>query len=456
MPKELRREIRDRLIQFAAHTARTEATLTDEKRLAEIEREIDLMLESAHVSAPFSLGDSDSDKGILRKIFPAGLPGLEDYRDLPESPHVLLEHAAQQAGVVGQSPELRSVLNNALLLAETHARVLVTGETGTGKDLIARLIHHNSPRKHKPFVVVNCGALTPQLVMSELFGHEPHSFTGADPRGRQGKVEAADGGTLFLDEIADLPSVGQAALLRLLDRGEIQKVGRSTPRQVNVRVLSATHRDLEQMVEEGTFRSDLYFRLFVAELRMPALRERNGDVVHLANHILNVLRIEYGRSTPYALTDDAVALFKSYSWPGNVRQLRHVLEHAFIRTSSDALNASHFPTLRSKHAVEQIEHKRANPKLFEDLSRVLAGRDRKFESFLTAKSQEWFATPELASHLGVSDSSARTRLRRLAVAGVLESEGDRKGRRYRIAACYALDFPSKNSDINSLGELGDS
>lgn len=171
------------------------------------------MLALTGKNGKLKLSDSGSERNLLGKVFPAGLPGLEDYRDLPDSPNVLVEHAAQRVGLIGRSRALHEVIRNALLIAETNARVLITGETGTGKDLIAQLIFQNSHRSRKPFVACNCGALSPQLAQSELFGHEQHSFTGADPRGRQGKVQAADGGTLFLDEVADLPMVAQVALL---------------------------------------------------------------------------------------------------------------------------------------------------------------------------------------------------------------------------------------------------
>lgn len=330
MQTDLLKEIERRTVDLAKFMVKSVEPLSTESDMEEVEIDIRELLHQTRHNANVVLNDSSGEKQVLRKILPAVLPGLSDYKDLPESPRILIDDAAKQAGIVGQSRLLMLSVQRALLLAETRARVLISGETGTGKELIAKLIHEHSDRRDKPFVVVNCGALVPNLAISELFGHEAYSFTGADPRGRAGKVVAADGGTLFLDEVADLPDVAQAALLRLLDQGEVQSVGKAKPRHVDVRVISATHKDLCAKVAAGEFREDLYYRLFVAEVHLPPLRERGKDVLQLASHILNVLRIEYGRAAPRGLAEDAKKLFASHAWPGNIRQLSQALEHAFI------------------------------------------------------------------------------------------------------------------------------
>jgi len=314
----IRAEIASRLTRLAVTLDEPEY---GESNGREVSYSLSEMLTHWQAKGALPLADSSGEHRLLRKLFPAGLSALDAYRELPDSPAVLLEQAMRKSSIVGNSSALRDVMAKALLLAATPARVLVSGETGTGKDVVARFIHEHSPRAKKPFIVVNCGALTPQLTLAELFGHEPHSFTGAAPRGRKGKVEAAHGGTLFLDEVADLSDVGQSALLRLLDQGEIQKVGAAHTQEVDVRVISASHRNLSDLVEQGKFREDLFYRLVVIELTMPPLRERGEDVLLLAAHYLNELRLQYGRSTPRGLAESAQELFVQSGWKGNVRQL---------------------------------------------------------------------------------------------------------------------------------------
>jgi two-component system response regulator AtoC len=206
--------------------------------------------------------------------------------------------------------------------------VLVRGESGTGKELVARAIHAQSAREAAPLVVVNCAAIPETLIESELFGHEKGAFTGATAA-HVGMFEAADGGTLFLDEVGELPPSVQARLLRVLQESEIRRVGAARARRVNVRVIAATHRDLTQMVRDGTFRSDLYFRLRVFEIVLPPLRERGEDLDDLARHLLSRTAARSGKAG-VSFTDDAWAAIRAHHWPGNVRELGNAIERAVI------------------------------------------------------------------------------------------------------------------------------
>ncbi|MBI5509741.1 MAG: sigma 54-interacting transcriptional regulator [Deltaproteobacteria bacterium] len=230
--------------------------------------------------------------------------------------------------IIGQSQSLRAALVELERVRHTDAAVTVLGDTGTGKELVARALHFGGPRAKGPFVAQNCGGMTETLLQSTLFGHRKGAFTGAD-RDRLGLFAQAHGGTLFLDEVAELPAAVQAGLLRVLQNGEITPVGASLPRQVDVRIISATHKDLANEVQAGRFREDLYFRLNVIEVRLPPLREREGDVALLARHFLDLLCERYGKSIPgFAVA--TMAALEQYAWPGNVRELEHTVERMVI------------------------------------------------------------------------------------------------------------------------------
>ena len=213
-------------------------------------------------------------------------------------------------------------------VAPTQSTVLILGETGTGKELVARAVHAQSLRADKPFVAVNCGALPESLIESELFGHRKGAFTGADDN-RIGLFEVAHGGTLFLDEIGELPKSMQAKLLRVLESGEIRRVGDNDSFQVDVRIVCATHRNFADMVADGDFREDLMYRINTFEIHLPALRERTNDIAELANHLCRRFLTNSSNSQQF-FTDDAIAVLQSHSWPGNVRELANVIEHATI------------------------------------------------------------------------------------------------------------------------------
>ena len=244
-------------------------------------------------------------------------------------------------GIVGSSKGFLRVLDQAARVSQRDATVLIQGETGTGKELVARAIHHNSRRSNRPFVPINCGAIPRDLVESELFGYMRGAFTGALAN-KAGRIESADGGTLFLDEIGELPLEAQVKLLRVLQEGELAKLGASVPTKVDVRVIAATHRDLQAMVEDGTFREDLYYRLAVVPLKVPPLRERREDIPGLIDSLFHRIRERHGLSE-VRLSPAVYRRLISYSWPGNVRQLENVLERLLVLSSADVIMEEDLP-----------------------------------------------------------------------------------------------------------------
>jgi len=240
--------------------------------------------------------------------------------------------------ILGQSAAVREMLASIDRVAPTLARVLITGENGTGKELVARRLHDLSPRAQGPFVDVNCAAIPKELLESELFGHEKGSFTGAHAQ-KKGKFELASGGTLFLDEVGDMDLAAQAKVLRVLEQSRVERVGGSKPIDVDVRVLAATNKNLPDAVRAGDFREDLYYRLNVVELRCPALRERRDDVALLAAAFLTEA-IRRNGTPPHTLGADALDALRREDWPGNVRQLKNVVEHLAILAPSETITAA--------------------------------------------------------------------------------------------------------------------
>jgi two-component system response regulator HydG len=238
-------------------------------------------------------------------------------------------------GVVGNSPKMHEVLVKLKAVAPTSATVLIQGETGTGKELAAKAIHTNSPRKAKAFVAMNCTALNENLLEDELFGHEPGSFTGAE-RLRKGRFEHANGGTLFLDEVGDMPLSLQAKLLRVLENQEVLRIGSNEPIKVNVRLLSATNRDLEAAVASGAFRKDLYYRLRVVTVKLPPLRERREDLPLLTAHFIKEFSQRHGKHVT-SVAEPVRKAMAVYDWPGNVRELRNLVESAVVQDTDDVL-----------------------------------------------------------------------------------------------------------------------
>lgn len=243
--------------------------------------------------------------------------------------------------LVGKSAAMNHVFDLIRQVAPTRATILIEGESGTGKEVVANTLHHLSGRPAAKLVTVNCAALSPQLLESELFGHEKGAFTGASQR-RIGRFEQADGGTLFLDEIGEIDSPTQVKLLRMLSERTIERVGSNTPIKVDVRVITATNKNLRELVDKGSFREDLFFRLNVVKIEMPPLRTRREDIVLLAGNFLQEFAKENDRPKK-PLTDEAMRLLLSYSWPGNVRELRTAIEHGVVMSNDSVIDVRHLP-----------------------------------------------------------------------------------------------------------------
>lgn len=255
--------------------------------------------------------------------------------------------------IIGKSPALLQILTQIEHVAPTNASVLIQGESGTGKELIARAIHDASPRRDSPLVKLNCGAITPSLVESELFGHEKGAFTGA-LQTRQGRFELAHGGTLFLDEVGELPADIQVKLLRVLQEGEFERVGSSKTLSVDVRIIAATNRDIQGMVDQGDFRGDLFYRLSVFPLQLPNLRQRNEDIPLLAEYILGRLNQTLGKKFTH-ICPESLQRLSQYHWPGNIRELQNILERAAIVATPPVLEVTSLPQQISTQPVEAHE-----------------------------------------------------------------------------------------------------
>jgi PAS domain S-box-containing protein len=277
---------------------------------------------------PVTDEDSRTPLGYVQVLLDISI--LNEARD--EIRHLRRQIAAgsEERTIIGDSEPMRRLWETILTVAPTDASVVIEGETGTGKEMVARAIHAHSPRSDGPFLAVNCGAMPDALLEAELFGHAAGAFTGAATE-RAGRFEAADGGTLLLDEIGEMSAASQVKLLRVLQEQEITRLGESTPRPTDVRILAATNRELAEEVRQGRFREDLYYRLRVIALRTPALRERREDIPDLVAHFVTTLNHEYNRSIR-GVDRDAMRLLETHPWSGNVRQLRHAIEHAFVVT----------------------------------------------------------------------------------------------------------------------------
>ena len=314
------------------------------------------------------------------------------------------------ANIIGTSPAMQAVFDTIRHVAPTKATVLIQGESGTGKELVARALHQASPRREGPFVPVHCAALAPTLLESELFGHEKGAFTGAVER-RRGRFEMADGGTLFLDEIGEIEPSLQVKILRVLEERAFERVGGSETVTVNVRLVAATNKDLRQLVADGKFREDLLYRLFVVNLTLPPLRERDGDIVLLTQHYLKTLAAENGKSVP-TLTAEAMDALTAYSWPGNVRELRNVIERMVVLNSTGKLTLDDVPaTVRQGAHDSGRDATRAG--------RVL--RDAERQLIEDALRQHRGNRTKAAQHLGIS---RRTLHRKLNEFGLRSRSND--------------------------------
>ena len=243
--------------------------------------------------------------------------------------------------IIGQSPSMRRVFDIIKKVSTSEGTVLITGKSGTGKELVAKAIHYNSPRQQKRFVAINCGAIVDTLFESELFGHKKGSFTGATVD-KEGLLKVGDGGTVFLDEVSEIPIHLQVKLLRAIEQKEITIVGTTDPIKIDVRILAATNRNLRQEVEKGNFREDLFYRLNVIEIALPSLSERREDIPILANHFLEVYRMQMGRNVK-GFTNEVMNAFMRYQWKGEIRELENVIERAVIFCDGDFITLEHLP-----------------------------------------------------------------------------------------------------------------
>jgi two-component system nitrogen regulation response regulator NtrX len=308
--------------------------------------------------------------------------------------------------IVGESPAIRTLLHDIKLAAASHARVLIQGENGTGKELVARALHAAGPRRDKPFVAVNCAAIPEELIESELFGHERGAFTGAT-QSRRGRFEEAHGGTLFLDEVGDLSQRAQTKLLRVLQEGEFFRVGGNRAIKVDVRVIAATNRDLAELTRAESFREDLYFRLAVVPLTVPPLRERLGDIPVLVAHLAaDVQRETGGRGRTFS--PSAIEHLARYHYPGNVRELRNVVERLIIMTPGTRIGAD---------AVDRVLGTAAEPRGADNDDSRLAEQMRRFEKdrIEEALRVEGGNVTKAAARLGLERSHLYKKMRKLGI-----------------------------------------
>jgi two-component system response regulator PilR (NtrC family) len=308
-------------------------------------------------------------------------------------------------GLIGSSPAIERVRSMVAKVARSQAPVHISGESGTGKELVARMIHEAGPRSDGPFVPINCGAIPTELMESEFFGHRKGAFTGA-VGDKIGLVQTAEGGTLFLDEVADLPLHMQVKLLRVIQEKAIRPVGQTAELPVDVRILSATHQDLAELVEQGEFREDLFYRINVIELRVPPLRERGDDVLMLAHHILSRLADGQGMPAP-RLTKAAQAALLSYRFPGNVRELENILERALTLCSEDAIDVDDIQLRpQSEREAPNIDQSTSLGSQLEDIER---------DAIVKALEQTRYNKTAAAKLLGISFRALRYRIKKLEI-----------------------------------------
>ena len=314
--------------------------------------------------------------------------------------------------LVGSGAAMKKLLAQIDRVAGSETRVCILGETGTGKELVARAIHDRSPRRELPFITLNCAAVPAELIESELFGHEKGAFTGAAGR-HIGKFEQAEGGTLFLDEIGDMPVAMQAKLLRVLEEGEVERVGGDKPIKVNVRVLVATHRNLEELVAQNTFRRDLFHRVYVFPLSLPALRARPEDFVELAGHFARQVAAQNNwREKEFSA--EAIAVLQKYSWPGNVRELRNVVERLILLAEGEKVTAE--DVQRALPATQLSRHDNSNSPLGADTG-TLAARTESFEKevLLAEIRRHNFHMTNVARALGLERSHLYKKCQQLGI-----------------------------------------
>ncbi len=326
-------------------------------------------------------------------------------RDLEATNAQLQEELAEEYVMVGESVAMRALRKQISIVAPTDGRVLISGESGTGKELVARAIHLKSKRKNDPFIEINSAAIPEELVESELFGHAKGSFSGA-MRAKKGKFEIADGGTLFLDEIGDMSPRVQAKMLRVLEEQRFEPVGSNTPVSVDVRVISATNQPLDGLIDNGHFRSDLFYRLNVIPFQVPPLRERSEDIPLLVDHFNQRFSREYGKK-PKTFSEDAIAAMQGYDWFGNIRELKNMIERIVIMNAGSDISASDLPKLEPTNETMSVNFRFPT---FKDAT------DAYQREFIQHKLAEFDGNvAKAAEHMGVDRSHLYRRMRNLGI-----------------------------------------
>jgi formate hydrogenlyase transcriptional activator len=370
-------------------------------------------MEETMIFKTFNPSDSDGFSSAIistTRRRPVEEPSFNKKRGLEEDPH----------GIIGHSGALRSVLQQVDLVAPTASTVLIQGETGTGKELIARAIHRRSPRRNAPFITLNCAAIPATLLESELFGHERGAFTGAAMQ-RIGRFEMADGGTLFLDEIGEMALDLQVKLLRVLQEQEFERLGGSRTTRVNVRVVAATNRDLFQMVEEKGFRADLFYRLSIFPITLPPLRDRREDIPELVRHFVTTYA-ERMNKVVEVIPEDAMEAMLAYDWPGNVRQLQNFIEHGVIVSEGSVFHPP-LNQLRTQKNRLPRDNKTLEAATRDHIVQVL-------------KETRWVVGGRhgAAARLGVARTTLLSKMRRLGVESPADEVRVASARRYEAFA----------------------
>jgi len=367
-----------------------------------IEGAVDAMREGAYdyLNKPIDLDELDL---LIQRI--------QERTQLLSENRLLKEQLAERytfEGIVSQSPEMEAVLNTAVRVAESRASILIRGESGTGKELIAHAIHFRSLRKEEPFIIVNCAALNENLLESELFGHEKGAFTGAEKQHR-GRFELAHGGTIFLDEIGDIPLATQVKLLRALQEQKFERVGGSQTLEVDVRIIAATSKNLEESIMNGGFREDLFYRLNVITIEIPPLRNRRQDIQSLLEHFLNVYAKE-NKKKKFSFSKEAWELLTRYDYPGNVRELQNIIQRAVILSRHEIITTNELPLILKKPPDENtLSSKNIIRTLPEQVDQL--EKDQIFEALRTNNNNQ----SKAAKQLGISERNLRYRLKKWGV-----------------------------------------
>ncbi|MBF8295553.1 MAG: Response regulator [Bacteroidetes bacterium] len=386
----------------AAKDIHSEAAVIIMTAFGTIEGAVTAMREGAfdYLTKPINLDELDM---LLRRV--------EELHQLKSENQILREQLAEKnsfTGIISQSDAMEGVLSSAVRVAQSSASVLIRGESGVGKELIAKAIHFASDRKDRPFIAVNCAAFNENLLESELFGHEKGAFTGAD-RQRRGRFEMASGGTLFLDEIGDIPPATQVRLLRVLQEQQFERVGGSETIQVDVRVIAATNKDLEDAIKKGAFREDLFYRLNVIAIEIPPLRKRREDIALLVEHYLHRFEKEQRRKK-LSFSKEAWDLLLRYDYPGNVRELENIIQRAVIMSRGEHVTTDDLPqvvrSLKTESSISETKSALSFTDQVEKLEKELI-----FDALRTSGSNQ----SKAAKKLGLSERNLRYRLKKWGV-----------------------------------------